>query len=281
MKNLILIFITHSAIAGVFGVDDRIDRYQIKDSTVLNAAISSAALVPKVNLSIEGDKVKYIDRKLGKDFGFCSESKFSSNSAIANCSGALIGEDLILTAGHCIDDKMDFGCDDYSVVFDYARTSDSAVVLKKENIYNCKKILHYDFDFFNGTWIDLAVIKLDRKVMDRVPLKVETRKVEVGEEVFMVGHPLGIPQKVSQTGSVTSNTQSKNSYSHNLDTFSCNSGSPVFSKKSGNIIGVLVRGSGPNYVKNGDCYDWYKAKSKDFHETNDLLSIENILWDLL
>jgi len=276
------LFLSFSAQSAVFNGDDRLERYQIKDSLVLNSAISSAALVPKVNIKIDKNEVIEVSKRtLNSTYGFCSDANFSDQLMLANCSAALIGEDLILTAGHCLDDKMDFGCDDYHVVFDYARIGNQKVKLRKENIYNCKEVIHYEFDFMSGSWIDLAIIKLDRKVRDREPIKVETRKIEVGEELFMIGHPLGLPQKVSKEGVVTRNDRNSDSFEHNLDTFSCNSGGPVFSKKTGNIIGVLVRGSGANFEKRGNCQDWYKAKSNDFSESNDLISLESVLRNIL
>ena len=281
MKLVIAIFHIQFVMAGVFGIDDRIDRYQITNPLIREAAISSAALIPKTRIDQSQEELVVMQRSLVSGNGFCTEEKFANHLAIANCSAALIADDLVLTAGHCIDDSMDYGCDDYNIVFDYARTSDKQVKLQKKNIYNCKEIIHYDFDFFNGTWLDLAIIKLDRKVLDRRPLKVESRKMQVGEELFMVGHPLGVSQKVSQTGHVTRIDKNVNSYNHNLDTFSCNSGSPVFSKATGNIVGVLVRGSGPNYVKENGCNKWYQANEEDFHESNDLLSIKDLLRELL
>lgn len=277
----ICIFTLISTRAAVFDQDDRIERHQIKDQLVRQAARSSAALITKNQLVLDGKNVSYKGKSLKDNLNFCSSAKFANQPMVANCSSVLIGEDLILTAGHCIDESMNFGCEDYTVVFDYVADTEGNIELKKENIYNCKEILYYDFDFMNGSMLDLAILRIDRKVLDRAPIPVDLERPRVGEKVFMVGHPLGIAQKVSQIGEVKPAIINKNSFVHNLDTFSCNSGGPVFSKESGKVVGILVRGSGGNYETKGECRDWFHAGKKDFAEANDLESLKPILKDLL
>ena len=53
---------------------------------------------------------------------------------------------------------------------------------------------------------DYALIRLDRK-SNRTPLKVRTRgQVTISDQLFLVGHPLGLPLIYSPSASVNENT---------------------------------------------------------------------------
>jgi len=69
----------------------------------------------------------------------------------------------------------------------------------------------------------------------------------------------------------------KNSFSSDLDTYSVNSGSPIFDRNNGDLIGVLVRGTGANVTSLGQCNDWSQGTQEGFADGNDLLSIKKLL----
>jgi len=60
-----------------------------------------------------------------------------------------------------------------------------------------------------------------------------------GTEVYMIGHPSGLPQKVAVNASVRSLEGAAYFYT-SLDAFQGNSGSPVFDRNTGEVIGILV-----------------------------------------
>jgi hypothetical protein len=59
----------------------------------------------------------------------------------------------------------------------------------------------------------------------------------------MLGHPVGLSQKVASNGFIIEN-ENPVFFKTNLDSFSGNSGSPIFNKKTGLVEGILVRGEG-------------------------------------
>jgi hypothetical protein len=120
----------------------------------------------------------------------------------------------------------------------------------------------YDFNFPDDK--DVAILKLKRSVKDRAPLKVSKKRIELGSEIYMLGFPLGLPMKYHDNGFVTNTTtifDGESSFTHNLDTFSVNSGSSIFSADTNEIIGILVRGFGDNYEldKEAKCNRWGKG----------------------
>ncbi len=97
-------------------------------------------------------------------------------------------------------------------------------------------------DLNNRTKNDFAIIKLDRPVAGRTPLKVRTSgKVDASSELIVIGHPSGLPSKVTEGGSLRLNDNGVY-FVANLDTFSGNSGSVVLDAKTGIVEGILVRG---------------------------------------
>lgn len=99
-------------------------------------------------------------------YELCEDAPFFDQPSAPHCSGFLVDEDLFVTAGHCVPS----GCDDFSIVFDYAHTNGEAprAAVPKENVYRCSEfVVNIDEDDN-----DFALIRLDRPVTGRSPVKI-------------------------------------------------------------------------------------------------------------
>lgn len=230
----------------IHGVDDRLDYYE--------AAVPLRVLADSV-VSMWYDSAVKIgggNAVLGvitlKDLGFCPGQKFVEQPAGAFCTGALVGEDLMLTAGHCVPDQA--ACGKTRFVFDYAVRAAGVYPysVPAAGLYSCKKVvkskytLNRPFDFFmGGRGPDFALVQLDRKVRGRRPLMINRRgRIPEGEKVFIIGHPFGLPVKISANAKVR-DASPKRFFVTDLDTFGGNSGSPVFNARTALIEGIHVR----------------------------------------
>lgn len=240
-----------SAIAGrsqvnvIYGEDNRVDVVDSAESMFVELARSTAAMIPHTLLTA-GDKAEFeLGGRSLKSRGMCETERFINQPTVATCSGFLVGEDLLVTAGHCI--RHDYDCEMNSWVFDYKVENefDSKVVVRKENAYQCKKIITRDLN--ESTKHDYALIQLDRKVLDRRILKTrKSGRVTKGDKLVVIGHPTGLPTKIADGAMVRS---LKNTYFQtDLDTYSGNSGSAVFNATTGLVEGILVRGEPEDYI---------------------------------
>ena len=185
--------------------------------------------------------------------GLCPGQRFGEQPVGAFCSGTLVGDDLVMTAGHCITDEAK--CADTKLVFGFAvkKAGQFPTSVQQGDVYTCKKIIKRDLttgflaSLFNnyvngGPGPDFAVIQLDRKVEGRKPLPINRGgKVAAGDPLFVIGHPVGLPVKVAGNATVRT-TEPKYFFLADLDTFGGNSGSAVFNAKTKLIEGILVRG---------------------------------------
>ncbi len=237
----VLVFLFSSSIFAIdkviYGDDNRKDVYACTDQMHVTLALSTAAMVPPENLTQDEAGNYAVTASLFSEMGMCTEERFTNQPLTAVCSGFLVGKDLIVTAGHCIEDQS--GCDQYLWAFDYKMTDEnSPIVLSKNNVYRCKSIVERQL----SNEYDYALIRLDREVSDRRPLEVrKTGKVANKANLVVIGHPSGLPTKISDGAYVRKNT-SKGYFSANLDTYGGNSGSAVFDSKTGLVEGILVRG---------------------------------------
>ncbi|MBA3237870.1 MAG: HEAT repeat domain-containing protein [Parachlamydiaceae bacterium] len=93
---------------------------------------------------------------------------------------------------------------------------------------------------FYSEWSDWVLLKLDRAVTwDPLPLNLE--KVLDKIELYMLGHPNGLPLKFTYNGMIKGNTE-EDFFECNLDAFKGNSGSPVFNLSTCRVEGMLVEG---------------------------------------
>ena len=225
----------------IYGEDDRLDVFETTDSLHYELAKSTAAMISGSSIKTNGD-MAVISGSTLEARGICSTAKFADQITAANCSGFLVGEDLLVTAGHCIRSAGD--CRSYKWVFDFAIKSASVdkarFEVDKSSVYGCKEIVEQSLN--RSTQDDFALIRLDRKVTDRTVLTVRTEgKVADKTELVVIGHPTGLPTKVADGAIVRSNGNSVY-FQSNLDTFGGNSGSAVFDAKTGQVEGILVRG---------------------------------------
>lgn len=223
----------------IYGDDDRIDVYETLNGIVLESAKSTAAMIDKSIISYTGNIGVIRANSLQVSIRACPKERFAKQPVAANCTGFLVKNDYVVTAGHCITNEAD--CAKYNWVFDYAyntRTS-NPLMIAKSSIYNCKRIISRTLD--QTTMNDYALIQLDRPVTDRPPLRYrKTGQIGIGTSLYVVGHPSGLPTKIA--GGAKVRVLEKMFFSANLDTYGGNSGSPVFNAKTGEVEGVLVRG---------------------------------------
>ena len=195
-------------------------------------------MIPSNSLEANGD---FFTIKSGtlEDDGICADARFAKQKTAAMCSGFLVGHDLLLTAGHCVISLSD--CESNFWVFDYSNTTveRSEFNINKKDVYKCTQIVARVKD--DKTDNDFALVRLDR-ASERMPLSYrKSGKVSSHTELVVIGHPSGLPTKISDDAYIRSNSN-KYYFVANLDTFGGNSGSAVFNAKSGIVEGILVRG---------------------------------------
>ncbi|MBD64209.1 MAG: hypothetical protein CME62_03325 [Halobacteriovoraceae bacterium] len=245
----------------IYGQDNRIDVSEVKNLQVrkLSQAIAGRVANFKINQTFNGsgkDIVNFSGIRTLKDpmtYNLCSDEKFANQPLLSDCTGFLVGDDLLVTAGHCItdyntdvEDKVTSDCENYSWVFDFKKNGKKGVSLKNvspDNVYKCKRVIkaaYLDLDLA-ANHEDYAVIQLDRKVVGRTPLKLRGKgNIRKNTKLYVIGHPSGLPMKFADGARVFEIFDTY--FATNLDTFGGNSGSPVFNAVTNRVEGILVRG---------------------------------------
>ena len=240
----------------IYGTDDRRDWFESSDDIKNQWAKATLALIEKSKIQRNGNGFyRIIAKTYGEEKDLCSDVPFIDQPTLALCSGFLIHDDLIITAGHCL--KNNWECENTYFVFDFAKQQENQdkYEIPASSIYSCGEIITRKTD-----WDDFAVIRLDRAVKDRSPLKFRRRgSVSVGEELTLIGHPAGLPSKITE-GSVKEVSASR--FFANIDASSGNSGSPVINTRLGFVEGVLVSGV-QDYKKQGSCKVEYSCDDDD------------------
>ncbi len=233
----------------IYGSDGRLDLYQVSDDSLKRLADSTVALIDNSSLTVNGSLVSIKGTSFGSAYQLCSSEKFKEQSTAAFCSGSLVGEDTIITAGHCIENASD--CAKVNFVFGYAVKAASVLPtsVASSEVYKCKSIIKQVLT--NGA-ADFAVIKLDRKVSNHAILPIrQSGAAEVGDPLVVIGHPTGLPTKITTGGKVRSIAHADYLIA-SVDTYGGNSGSAVFNANTGLIEGILVRGE-TDFVQQGNC----------------------------
>ncbi len=284
-----LVFQINAAQAIVFGFDDRIDVTQdMYKNKYLAPAIAMSVGQPYI-LPQKNSELFDLDFYLASDsltVGLCAEEKYSKQySNWLNCTGFLVAEDVMVTAGHCIifnhsgikpalvENGMTSMCSDFDWLFDYTTKSNGQVSLtgySQDQTARCAKVLHAEITpdvieknsaIIGGYGLDFAIIQLDRSFPDRQVLQFAKTLPKPKQSVFAVTYPSGLPMKVAVNSQVLE-SHFENFFTSNLDISSGSSGGPVFNVKN-EVMGIVVRASpGEDYIwdKKRECATSYVCK---------------------
>lgn len=271
----------------IYGTDDRLDIYQVSDPALVELARSTAAMIATEDLPAARRRSWFRPRaKTGivisgpslESRGICPSERFAQQPSTANCSGFLVSDKLIVTAGHCVRDESD--CSGYKWVFDFKVNSaeSTSVAISQTNVYGCKKIVETVLDPITKN--DYAVIELDRSVKDRNPLALRKEgTVGVGDPLIVVGHPSGLPTKLAAGANVRS--LQGTFFVGNLDTYGGNSGSAVFNAQTLEVEGILVRGetdyvAGPDGCRVSNIIDIDQGRGEDVTYITNIKSLKSL-----
>jgi V8-like Glu-specific endopeptidase len=250
MRNIfIALFLIPQVVFAIYGQDDRIDLHQVKSPMLKKLAQAVAYQVDKNELRgwTFNRYWKFRQRPLNQRL-VCSSERFAEHSAIrAGCTGVLVGEDLLLTAGNCITEHYCWN-DLYYWAFNYSFTESGTVLdkLHKNNFYKCDKVVKRYFSPSQG--ISFALLKLKKKVRGIEPVKISSKDIDSSTKLVAMGHPKGIPLKIATNVSVLD--QDENLFITNSDIGGSNKGVPLFDESTGELMGMSIYGT-PNFYDFG------------------------------
>ena len=231
------------AVGVIYGEDDRIEPGNFVSSAEAGYVAATGGLFLRSDL-LERTEYWFSKRKsLGEHYQLCSDERYFDQQLGPRCTVVLVAPDLVLTAGHCVP-QVESCSEDLIVSFAYqiSATQKQSPSLPAGSLYPCKKLIYRSENFRE----DFALLQLARPVhgIDPIDLGMTAlaRQSSIPETFSMVGHPLGLPKKLVRHGRL----RKRNRFSSTLeiDSFSANSGSPVFDPLTGEFYALLSKGEG-------------------------------------
>ena len=216
-----------------------LDFYQLADPRLVETARSVAVKVHRSHLKPLNDGTVLIERVV-PELRMCLLSDFYEQLRIPPlvAGGFLYSGDLLMTAGHAVRSEED--CSSFAWVFDYAvkeptQTGGGGFIVDESAVYNCAQIIKSRVLGCGG---DVAVVRLDREVVDRRALEVRTTGTLVdGAKLVMMGYPNGLPLKSIFVENTFNKRDADFYISHSVGGFS---GSPVIDADTGLVEGVAA-----------------------------------------
>ena len=249
-------FIGELAAPVVYGADDRVEVYNHPSDELRQIAQRSIVALINSDQLKEGPDGRYdiSALTLEQSKGLCDDERFTNQPTAALCSGVLIHDDLVLTAGHCVRTQAE--CERKSFVFNYYLDGPTLLAsIEDDDVYHCKQIALRDETTDDALTPDFAVIQLDRPVTgDHQPVAVRpaTTPLVEQEPITMIGFGSGLPAKIDSGGTIADpRTKTLDYFVANPDAFAGHSGSATFDSND-ELAGILVAGRAPDYVLSPD-----------------------------
>ena len=237
----LLFIFSYSTKSAIYGEDERqLIFNNINEEYRSWAGSILAQLRPNSLQEING--ASYLRTKPLKDHvtNLCEDAPFAGTPTFSKCTAFLVAPDLIVTAGHCINNQIE--CLNARWIFTSEVDPNKTMpIIPKRDQVKCKKLLAHRKNSISKN--DYALIQLENNISHRNPLSYrKNRKIETTKEALLViGHPTGLPLISTDQGIILEN-RSKVLFKISSDTFGGNSGSPVINPSTGLVEGILTDG---------------------------------------
>jgi hypothetical protein len=224
----------------IYGDDNRRDAFEVLDPDRSELLDSVVVIVDRSNVTDNGDGTFALSAPTLRESGsFCESERFLDQPVPGVCSGFFVGTDRIVTSGNCISDNVECGNVAFIFGFEMMDAETPVLTFDEDDVYFCDGILGRQSNPAGSEW---AVLQLDRDVVGRAPLSVRRNdSVADNQELFVVGHPFGLPVKLADGARVRDNSVDT-FFVSNLDTALGSAGSPVFNSETLTVEGIFVRG---------------------------------------
>ncbi|AKQ69517.1 Trypsin domain protein [Myxococcus hansupus] len=240
----------------VYGLDDRTDVYAYPLSVLRDRAEqSTVALMGSSAINTSNpDNITFNASTLRSANNLCSDQRFLEDPAPAFCSGTLIDDDLVLTAGNCI--RLS-DCPNTRFVFNFYRTSATALkTVTTADVFSCRSVVVHSVNVSGGRVFDYAIVRLDRAATPRfvpAPIRPGNTALQVGTGVSVIGSSSGIPFKIDDGGRVRDGRAGTLDYFvATTDTSGASLGSGVYENDTFTVAGIRVRGE-MGLINRGSC----------------------------
>ncbi len=90
----------------IYGDDDRRDIYTLSDPNLLKLAQATCVVVESYEITNNGNGTFTLHTTpwtTQSGYPLCAGERFVGQRQIGFCSGFLVGSDIVVTAGHCVD----------------------------------------------------------------------------------------------------------------------------------------------------------------------------------
>lgn len=227
----------------IFGDDDRTEVYAFDGPAIYRdiaeESVGAWILNDRLNTTNPTDIRVEAPGTHRTQHDLCAGERFEMQPSAASCTGVLIDDDLVATAGHCFDEASD--CEERSFVFGWYYESDGVIpTITQDNVYGCQEVLVQRDD--DTTMDDYAIIRLNRAVAPQykpVAVRYQVDDIAVDTPVALIGHGAGLPMKIDDGARVLS--FEGRFFETNVDAFGGSSGAPVVDA-TGTMLGIHVRG---------------------------------------
>jgi V8-like Glu-specific endopeptidase len=239
----------------IYDADDRQDAYEIDSPVLRNLARDSTVALVDASFPIVPEDLE--QRALGETRQLCPSERFADQPVFARCSGVVIDDDLIVTAGHCVDAASP--CERQVWAFGYAVDPDTgSAQLRARDLYRCRSIpVAFQPKIDAESRPDYAVVQLDRPVLGSGhPARIASDALELGASVNVIGYPNGLPVKIDCGARVLDRSDDgiRRDYGLTSDTYAGSSGAAVIDERD-QVAAIVVRG-GQDYEYDATAHCW-------------------------
>ncbi|MBM7116849.1 trypsin-like serine peptidase [Archangium primigenium] len=245
----------------IHGVSGRQDVFQVADNTLRERAMrSSVALVHANALDArDPENIQFLARSVWDVHRLCDPPYSTTRDlAPAFCSGTLIDDALVLTAGHCVPTAE--ACAQTRLVFTFYRADYYGLAPRThEDVFQCQDVVVRARGQVAGRDLDYAILRLDRPATPRfasAPLRAGARPMAAREPVAVIGTSGGTALTLDASGTVLSaRAEVRDYFVVDADMAVGSAGAGVYELRGHGLAGVLARGELDHVLAPGrDCW---------------------------
>ena len=227
-----------SAAFAIYGPDDRIEAYEVQGAEQRRALDCTAAVFFDAAVQDAGDDARSLyTRPFGPMKQLCPGVRFYNQPSGATATGVLVGPDLVVTAAHV---ARRIPWQRMCLVFGFQMENPFAARerIPVGDVYRVAELVARGDG--GETPRDWALLRLDRRAEGRPFAAINRdRPLAVGQAIYPVGHPMGLPVKFAGNARVLERGDD-DIFTANLDVFPACSGSPVFNAETHALEGIVL-----------------------------------------